>query len=96
MTLQPPPQMYAVSGPGLTPSSASEVNYNVGHHLRTFISIQEMIKHDSDGLAPLDLKADPYNMTPEDETLIKSAINGLNASLQTVDMTFINRLTGLW
>jgi hypothetical protein len=34
---------------------------------------------------------------PEDqETLIKSAVNGLDADLDSVDMTFINRLVGLW
>ena len=35
-------------------------------------------------------------MTEEDETLIKSAVNGLNTDLQAIDMTFISRLVGMW
>lgn len=88
--------MYGTTEPGLNPNTASEVNYTIGTHLRQFVSLRETIMHDHDGLEPLDLKAEPYNMAPEDETLIKTAINGLHDALQAVDMTFINRLTGLW
>jgi hypothetical protein len=60
------------------------------------VSLQETIAHDTASLAGLDLTAPPYSMTPDDQTTIKSAINGLNLALQAVDMTFIDRLTGLF
>jgi hypothetical protein len=91
-----PPPIYGKTTPGLAPGSSYDVNYAIGTHLRSFIDIKEMITHDYDGLAGIDLKAEPYNMSPDDETLIKSAINGLHTALEAVDMTFINRLVGLW
>lgn len=91
-----PPPIYGKTTPGLAPGNAYDVNYAVGSHLRNFVDIKEVISHDYDSLAPLDLKAEPYNMSPEDETLIKSAINGLHTALEAIDMTFINRLTGMW
>jgi len=91
-----PPATYGKTTPGLAPGSAYEVHATIGAHLRQFVDLQEMIGHDYNGLAGLDLKAEPYNMTPEDETLVKSAIADLHTNLQGVDMTFINRLTGLW
>lgn len=81
---------------GLTPKTADEVNNFVGSHLRAFISMQETIKHDADSLAPLDLTGEPYLMTPIDAANIETAIAGLNTALQAVDMTFINRLVGLF
>ena len=81
---------------GMNPSSASEVNVNVGTVLRLFVDNKESIGHMRESLAPIDLKAEPYNMTPEDETLIKSAINDLDTALDAVDMSFINRLVGMW
>ena len=81
---------------GLSPQSATEVNLQVGTVLRSFTDIKESVNHLQDWLAAADLKAEPYLMTPEDETLIKSAVSGLDASLDAVDMTFITRLTGMW
>ena len=81
---------------GLTPSTAAEINNNVGVVLRRFVDDRESVLHLQASLAPLDLKAEPYLMTPEDETLIKSAVNGLNTDLQAIDMTFISRLVGMW
>jgi hypothetical protein len=81
---------------GLTPSTAAEIDNNVGVILRRFVDDRESVMHLAASLAPLDLQADPYNMTPEDETLIKSAVNGLNNDLQAIDMTFISRLVGMW
>lgn len=92
----PPPNYGTKTTPGLAPGNAYDVNYAIGTHLRQYVDIMESIGHDHDSLAPLDLKAEPYNMSADDETLIKSAINGLHDALQAVDMTFINRLTGLW
>jgi hypothetical protein len=81
---------------GLTPQTALEINGQVGAILRQFTDIKESVGHLADALAPLTLTDPPYSMTPEDETLIKSAVNGLDATLDGVDMTFISRLTGLW
>ena len=81
---------------GLTPSTAAEINNNVGVVLRRFVDDRESVLHLQASLAPLDLKAEPYLMTEEDETLIKSAVNGLNTDLQAIDMTFISRLVGMW
>lgn len=95
-----PPSPVPIPGtqaePGLSPNSASDVNTSVGQLLRGFTAIKESTHRQQGWLLAIDLKVDPYNMTPDDETLIKSAIGGLDASLEAVDMTFINRLTGLW
>ena len=81
---------------GLTPRTADEVNNQVGVILRQFTDIKESVNHLADSLAPIDLKAEPYSMTPEDETLIKSAVNSLDTALDDIDMTFVVRLTGMW
>jgi hypothetical protein len=81
---------------GLTPTSAGEINNNVGVILRRFVDDRESVLHLHASLSPLDLKAEPYLMTEEDETLIKSAVGDLNTALQAVDMTFISRLVGMW
>lgn len=81
---------------GLTPGSAAEINNNVGVILRRFVDDKESVNHLAANLAPLDLKAEPYLMSAEDETLIKSAVNALDTALDAVDMTFIDRLVGMW
>lgn len=81
---------------GLTPRTADEVNNQVGVILRQFTDIKESINHLADALAPLVLTDPPYSMTPEDDTLIKSAVNSLDSGLDDIDMTFVVRLTGLW
>jgi len=81
---------------GLTPKTADEINNQVGYILRQFTDIKESVNHLADSLAPLDLQAEPYMMSAEDETLIKSAVNGLDTALDAVDMTFVVRLTGMW
>lgn len=91
MTVPPPPVRV-----GLSPVSSDEVNMNVGLILRQFTDNKESIGHQREWLAAIDLKAEPYNMTADHETLIKSAIADLDTALDQVDMTFINRLTGLW
>lgn len=95
MTMPMPPPGGQTT-PGLTPTNASDVNTNVGALLRQFSEVKARVGHFQDWLATVDLKAQPYLMTDADETLTKSAIGSLDASLDAVDMTFINRLTGLW
>lgn len=81
---------------GLDPQNGAEVNHTVGIVLRQFTDIREGIGHYQNWLLPTDLKIEPYNMTPEDETLIKSAVADLATVLEGIDMTFIRRLTGVW
>lgn len=81
---------------GLTPKSADEINNNVGVILRRFVDDKESVGHMKENLAGLDLKAEPYLMSAEDETLIKSAINDLDTALDAINMTFINALVGVW
>ena len=81
---------------GLNPQTADDVNFQVGTMLRQFTDIKESVGHYQAWLAGVDLKVPPYDMSEELETLIKSAVFGLDTSLDTVDMTFINRLVGIW
>lgn len=81
---------------GLSPRTADEVNNNVGVVLRRFVDAQRSVNQTQASLAGVDLKAEPYLMTPEQETLIKSALNDLDADLDAVNMTFINQLVGIW
>jgi hypothetical protein len=81
---------------GLAPRTATEVNSQIGTHLRNFVNVKNTVGQDHDWLLASDLKAEPYLFTPDQETLIKSAVSGLDAALDGVDMTFINRLTGLF
>jgi hypothetical protein len=81
---------------GAQPRDSNEVNSMIGQHLRSFVSIKNSINQDAGFLLATNLKDPPYYFTPDQETLIKSAIAGLDSSLDSVDMTFINRLVGLY
>jgi hypothetical protein len=81
---------------GLAPTDATQVNNLIGNSLRNFATLKEAISHNQDWLITVDLTADPFNMAPEDSTLLKSAVAGLDGELDTIDMTFINRLIGLF
>ena len=81
---------------GLSPRTADEVNNLIGTHMRQFIDVQNAIGGDQEWLSSANLQAEPYLMTAEDETLIKSAVADLNTALDGVDMTFISRLVGLY
>lgn len=81
---------------GATPTTPEQVNFQIGQHLQAFVGIKNTIANDQANLAGLQLQQPPYGMTAQDETDIKTAINQLNTALQAVDMTFIDRLTGLF
>jgi len=81
---------------GAQPRDAAEVNNLVGTHLRDFLTVKNSINQDREFLQAQDLKVPPYSFTADQETLIKSAILGLDTSLDAVDMTFIVRLVGLF
>jgi hypothetical protein len=80
---------------GLAPINAAEVNNTVGQHLRGFMATKVTIGQDKDWLGTVDLQAAPYYFTAEQETLIKSAVNDLDTSLDAIDTTFISRLIGM-
>lgn len=90
MTMPQPPATI-----GTNPRDASEVNNLVGLHLRDFAQIKVRINQDNEFLAATDLKAAPYYFTDDQETQIKSAVSSLDAALDAVDMTFINRIIGM-
>jgi hypothetical protein len=81
---------------GLTFKTADEVNSTIGVLMRRFVDVKNSITNSHTSLAGIDLKAPPYNMTPEQETTIKSAVNSLDSHLDSYDMTFVNQLTGAW
>jgi len=80
---------------GTQPRNASEVNALTGTHLRGFTASKAAVHQDQEFFLATDLKAAPYFFTADQETLIKSAVAGLDASLQAVDMTFISRIIGM-
>jgi len=81
---------------GVSPRSGDEVNTAIGTLLREFTAVKEKVGHNHNWLGGEDLKGPPYNLSADDETLIKSAIADLDTALDALDMTFINRLTGLF
>jgi len=91
MTIPPMP-----TRTGTNPMSADEVNFQVGTILREFVVLKERVGHYQAWLNGVVLTDPPYSMTADLETLLKSAIFGLDTSLDAVDMTFINRLVGIW
>jgi len=80
---------------GLSPQSANDVNQNVGYLLRNFADVRQLVHQQWSWLQAEDLKVPPFDMSADDETLIKSALGPLDTDLQAVDMTFISRLIGL-
>jgi hypothetical protein len=80
---------------GTQPPDANALNNQIGLHLRSFLGVKNTINQDRDFLAATDLKVAPYGFTADQETLVKSAILGLDTALDGVDMTFIVRLIGL-
>jgi hypothetical protein len=81
---------------GSQPKSADEVNAQVGAHLRSFVATKGTIHQDQEFFAATDLKGPPYYFSPDQETELKTAISQLDAALVAVDMTFINRIVGMW
>jgi len=96
MTVPPYVPAGTQTEPGLSPNSASDVNVQVGSLMRQFTAVKEAVDRQHNWLETADLKLAPYNMEADDETLIKSAVADLDAALDAVNMTFINRLTGLY
>jgi len=80
---------------GTQPRNADEVNNVIGQHLRAFTQSKGVINQDHSWLETVDLKEAPYYFAADQETLLKSAIADLDASLDQVEMTFISRIIGL-
>jgi hypothetical protein len=81
---------------GSQPKNASQVNDTVGLHLRQFLAAKAAINQDQDYFAATDLKLAPYYFTDAQETDLKTAISQLDAALDGVDLTFINRIVGMF
>jgi hypothetical protein len=81
---------------GLAPQTAMEINNQTGQLMRDFVEMKEKVGHYRDSMAGLLLTEPPFDMSAEDETLIKTAINQIDTALDAIDMTFINRLVGLF
>lgn len=81
---------------GLSPRTPDEVNNLVGIHLRQFVDVKNLINGDREWLAAETLTGAPWYFSADQETLIKTAVLQLDAALDAVDMTFINRLIGLY
>ena len=79
---------------GLAPVNATDLNTQLGMMLRFFINSKKTINQWRDWLAGIDLTKEPYYFDSSQDALIKSAINGLDDSLDAIDMTFVNRLAG--
>jgi hypothetical protein len=92
LPVEPPPPPAVV---GTQPRNADEVNGLVGTHLRGFTASKAATHQDQEFFVATDLKAAPYYFSAEQETLIKSAVSGLDQALQAVDMTFISRIIGM-
>lgn len=80
---------------GAQPTTATDVNARIGNCLREFVRVQQIVNQNHDWLAGSDLKIAPYYFTADQETAIKSAVGSLDAALDAIDMTFVNRLIGL-
>lgn len=91
-----PPMAGAPARIGMNPTTSDEINWQVGTMLREFVTLKEKVNHYQSWLAGVVLTDPPYEMNADLETLLKSAVNGLDTSLDGVDMTFINRLVGIW
>jgi hypothetical protein len=92
---EPPPPPPPPDTVGTQPRNAAEVNGLVGLHLRQFLAAKVLVNQDHDWMAGVDLKETPYYFTADQETLIKSAIGALDASLDAVDLTFISQVVGM-
>ena len=79
---------------GLKPANALDFNNQIGTMLRTFINSKRSVNQWRDWLAGIILTDPPYGFTATEEAVIKSAINDLDAALDAIDMTFINRIAG--
>ena len=78
---------------GSAPSDANDYNMKLGMLLKQFIQVKTQVSQWQAWQAGVNV-ADRYGFTPEDAALATSAINGLDSDLDSVDMTFINRLAG--
>jgi len=81
---------------GSQPKNAAAVNDSIGLHLRQFLAAKAAINQDQDWFAGEDLKGAPYYFTADQETQLKTAVSQLDAALDAIDLTFVNRIVGLY
>jgi len=94
MTIPPAPQPPATIG--TQPQSAAEVNALTGMHLKGCLASKATINQDASFFGATDLKTAPYYFSAEQETDLKTAIIQLDQALDAVDLTFINRIVGMF
>lgn len=94
MSLPPEPSPPATVG--TQPKNADEVNALTGLHLRDFLRAKAAVNQDQDFFLATDLKLAPYYFTADQETLLKSAIGSLDTALDAIDLTFVNRIVGMF
>jgi hypothetical protein len=78
---------------GSAPLNADDYNQKLGFLLKQFLMIKGQVNQWQAWQAGVNL-SDRYGFTPADAALAGSAINGLDAELDAIDMTFINQLAG--
>ena len=81
---------------GAVPENAGQVNAATGGLLRRCISLRDEVKRYNDFMLATNLQSAPYSMNAQDEANIKSAVDDWNDALQAINLTFTNRLTGLF
>lgn len=81
---------------GAQPVNATDVNTRVGTCLREFARLKQIVKQNNDWISGADLKVAPYSFTAAQEADIQSALSSLDVGLDGIDMTFVNRLIGLF
>jgi hypothetical protein len=99
MTLPDPPVDPTTLPPatiGSQPKNAGQVNDSVGLHLRQFLAAKAAVNQDQDWFAGTDLKAAPYYFTADQETQLKTAVSELDEALDAIDLTFVNRIVGMF
>ena len=81
---------------GLMPIDNTAVNNAVGLCLRQFLAVRDQVHRQHNVLAGVDLTQSPYGFSAAQAADIQSAIGNLDAALQATDLTFVNRLVGLY
>jgi predicted RNA methylase len=81
---------------GMNPKSADEVNFSVGQVLRQFVAAKDAVNRSQQSLTTLVLTDPPFGMTPGDDATLKTAMNELDTALDAIDMTWINRIIGIY
>jgi hypothetical protein len=82
---------------GLAPPDGPTVQAAIGARARQIILLVAQVHRDETGwLAGVDLTQPPYNLSAADQALLKSAIATADKTLQSMDLTFLDQVAGLF